>query len=432
MAAFALLLRVLTPWQATAFAAAALLLNLFVLPRLARQLFRPGEVGGTRVGGIVFYPLAVLVLIVVFPHRPDIVAAAWGALAFGDGMAGLVGARLGGRRWPWNADKSMAGTAAFVVCGATGAVALSAWTRAAVTPPPSWTFSLFAPVVAVLVAALVETMSAGLDDNLSVPFSAAATLWVCSLVDSAASFAALPAVLGRMPAALLVNLAVALASHRAGSVSTSGLGAGIVVGVVIYACAGPAGWALLFAGFLLATLTSRVGLKRKTVLGIAEEREGRRGAANTVANCAVGAVAAVLAVTSAHAPLALLALTAALVAGASDTVASELGKAWGGRTFLPTTLRRVRPGTPGAMSLEGTAAGILAAGLLAVAAAGLQLVPWHWTWLVVVAATAGALVESLLAATLEASGVLDNDLLNFLNTAAAAAAAVLIAWRIPV
>jgi uncharacterized membrane protein len=84
------------------------------------------------------------------------------------------------------------------------------------------------------------------------------------------------------------------------------------------------------------------------------------------------------------------------------------------------------------MSLEGTAAGILAAGLLAVAAAGLQLVPWHWTWLVVVAATAGALVESLLAATLEASGVLDNDLLNFLNTAAAAAAAVLIAWRIPV
>jgi DNA helicase-2/ATP-dependent DNA helicase PcrA len=48
-----------------------------------------------------------------------------------------------------------------------------------------------------------------------------------------------------------------------------------------------------------------------------------------------------------------------------------------------------------------------------------------------VAATAGALIESLLAATLEASGVLDNDLLNFLNTAAAAAAAVLIAWRMP-
>ena len=431
MAAFAFLLRFLTHWQAMACAAVALLLNLFVLPRVARRLFRPGEVGGTRVGGIVFYPLAVLVLIVVFPHRPDIVAAAWGALAFGDGMAGLVGARVGGRRWPWNPDKSLAGTAAFVVCGSVGAVALSAWTRPAVTPVPPWAFSLAAPIAAVMVAAVVETMRAGLDDNLSVPFSAAAALWVCSLVDGAAWQAALPAVVDRLPAAALLNLVVAAISHRAGSVSTSGLVAGLVVGIVVFVCGGPAGWVLLFAGFLLATVCSRVGLRRKTVLGIAEAREGRRGAGNTIANCAVGTVAAAVAVVSPQAPLALLAMTAALVAGASDTVASELGKAWGGRTFLPTTLRRVRPGTPGAMSVEGTTAGVLGAGLLAVVAAGLELTPWHWTWVVVVAATAGALVESLLAATLEASGVLDNDLLNFLNTAAAAAAAVLIAWRMP-
>jgi uncharacterized protein (TIGR00297 family) len=431
MVAFAFLLRFLAPWQAMACAATALLLNLFVLPRVARQLFRPGEVGGTRVGGIVFYPLAVLVLLVILPHRLDIVAAAWGALGLGDGMAGLVGARVGGRRWPWNADKSMAGTAAFVVCGSLGAVALSVWTRPAVAPPPPWTFSVAAPVAAVIVAAMVETIKAGLDDNLSVPFSAAATLWICSLVDGPAWHAALPTLAGRLPAAALVNLVVAVVSYRAGSVSASGLVAGLVVGIVVFACGGPGGWVLLFAGFLLATVCSRVGLRRKTVLGIAEDKEGRRGAGNTIANCAVGTAAAALAVLSTNAPLALLAMTAALVAGASDTVASELGKAWGGRTFLPTTLRRVRPGTPGAMSTEGTAAGVLAAGLLAIVAAGLQVVPWHWTWVVVVAATAGALIESLLAATLEASGTLDNDLLNFLNTAAAAAAAVLIVWRMP-
>ena len=431
MAAFALLLRVLTPWQAAAFATAALLLNLFVLPRFARQLFRPGEVGGTRVGGIVFYPLAVLVLIVVFPRRPDIVAAAWGTLAFGDGVAGLVGARVGGRRWPWNPDKTLAGTAGFVLAGSLGAALLSAWTRPAVTAQPSWTFTLLAPIAAVLVAAMVESMRAGLDDNLSVPFTAAATMWLCTLVDGGAWHAALPLVLGRLPWAVLVNLVVAFASYRAGSVSTSGLVAGIAVGIIIYACGGPAGWVLLFAGFLLATVSSRVGLRRKNVLGIAESREGRRGAGNTIANCVVGTIAAAAAVVSTHAPLALLAMTAALIAGASDTVASELGKAWGGRTFLPTTLRRVRPGTPGAMSFEGTAAGVLAAALLAVMAVGLRLMPMHWAWVVVVAATAGAVIESLLAATLEASGVLDNDLLNFLNTAAAAAAAVLIAWRIP-
>ncbi len=42
--------------------------------------------------------------------------------------------------------------------------------------------------------------------------------------------------------------------------------------------------------------TSRLGLRRKTLLGIAEERGGRRGAGNAFANTGVAAIAAVLAV----------------------------------------------------------------------------------------------------------------------------------------
>src|SRR5207253_2244923 len=62
-----------------------------------------------------------------------------------------------------------------------------------------------------------------------------------------------------------------------------------------------------------------------------------------------------------HAHAALLALVAALAAGGSDTVASEMGQAWGKSTFLVTTFGRVKPGTPGGMSREGTGAGMLAA-----------------------------------------------------------------------
>jgi uncharacterized membrane protein len=46
---------------------------------------------------------------------------------------------------------------------------------------------------------------------------------------------------------------------------------------------------------------------------------------------------------------------------------------------------------------------------------------------VVVGATAGALVESVLGATLEGPGILNNDMLNFINTAVAAAVALAIA-----
>ena len=56
---------------------------------------------------------------------------------------------------------------------------------------------------------------------------------------------------------------------------------------------------------------------------------------------------------------------------AADTASSEIGKAYGRRTFLITTLRPVPPGTEGAVSLEGTTAGAVAALLVAlVGAAG--------------------------------------------------------------
>ena len=59
-AAFALLLRVLTWWQAAAMAAAALLFNLLVLPRIGgRRLYRPVDEARGFPLGILLYPLAV-------------------------------------------------------------------------------------------------------------------------------------------------------------------------------------------------------------------------------------------------------------------------------------------------------------------------------------------------------------------------------------
>jgi uncharacterized protein (TIGR00297 family) len=120
----------------------------------------------------------------------------------------------------------------------------------------------------------------------------------------------------------------------------------------------------------------------------------------------------------------LFALAAALTAGGSDTVASEIGKAWGRSTFLVTSLRRVPAGTPGAMSVEGTIAGVAGAFALAALAALLRLVTPEAIVPIVIAATAGALVESVLAATLERPGILNNDMLNFINTGVAAAVAL--------
>jgi uncharacterized protein (TIGR00297 family) len=201
---------------------------------------------------------------------------------------------------------------------------------------------------------------------------------------------------------------------------------GISIGTLILAFAGWGAWVLLLAAFAVASVTSRIGLRRKTLLGIAEARAGRRGAGNAIANTGIAAAAAVLStLTYAH-DAALLALAAALTAGASDTVASEIGKAWGRTTWLIAPLRRVAPGTSGAISLEGTAAGVIGACALAAIAWAVGIVPRAAIPPVVAAATIASFIESGLGATLERPGVLNNDALNFINTGVAAFAAVMI------
>jgi uncharacterized protein (TIGR00297 family) len=123
---------------------------------------------------------------------------------------------------------------------------------------------------------------------------------------------------------------------------------------------------------------------------------------------------------------ALVAFAAALVASGSDTVASEIGKAWGQRTYLLPTLRAVKPGTSGGISLEGTAAGIGGAALLATLAVVIGIVPAVALMPIIVGATIGSLAESVLGATLEGPGILNNDMLNFINTVVAAYAAILL------
>lgn len=428
MGGFALLLRVLTWWQAALCGVAALLFNAFVLPRIGgRNLYRQADRLRGFPLGILLYPLAVLLLILVFPRRLDIAAAAWGILAIGDGLATVVGSRLPGPRLAWNADKSWAGTLAFAISGAAAGVFLAWWTRPAIVPPPSREFVIAAPVVAAIVAAFVETLPVRLDDNLSVPAVAALVLWGASLMTANAWHEGAAILVPRITPAIALNVLVATLGWRAATVSTSGAVAGALIGIVVYACTGISGWLLLFASFFAASASSRAGLKRKALLGIAEEREGRRGPGNAIANCILGVAAAVLAVTTPHRQLAMLAFVTALTAGGSDTVASEIGKAWGRRTFLVTTFRRVRPGVSGAISLEGTAAGVLCAFALAALGVALGLLQPSLIWLAVVGATVGAFAESWLGATLEGPGILNNDLLNFLNTAIAALVAVMLA-----
>jgi uncharacterized protein (TIGR00297 family) len=427
---FAFLLRFMTGAQAAAMAVLAFLFNWQVLPRIGgKSLWRdPDHTKGYPLG-ILLYPLAVLGLVLFFWSSLWMAAAVWGVLAVGDGMASVVGQAVGGPRLPWNRSKGWAGFFAFVVFGTAAAAVLIAWTARLPLDLASWhaTRTISLAFCLSVACALVESIPTTLDDNLTVPLVGALVLPLFAQAEPSMLLA--DDGLGRrVVLGLAVNAAIAALAFFARSIDLPGALSAIAIGTAITAALGLPGLALMIAFFVLGSASTRLGYAKKAARGIAQERGGARGWRHAWANGGVPAFLALMAGLSA-APLRdvlVLAYAAAVATAAADTCSSEVGKAYGRRTFLITTLRPVPPGTEGAISLEGTLGGLFGAAAVAALGAFLGLYGPTAAVLVALAGLLGSLAESLVGTVAEKRGWLDNNLLNALNTAIGAGLVVLL------
>jgi len=193
---------------------------------------------------------------------------------------------------------------------------------------------------------------------------------------------------------------------------------------------------------LLAFAATRLGRQQKERLGTAENRFGR-SASQVTANLGVAAIVSNGLMQSwamdtswfaldASVPMALFAVgLAALAEAAADTASSEIGQVFGGRPRMITTLRVVEPGRDGAVTLAGSLSGVFAAGI--VAGAGTLALRGGLTMFAVSCAGGvfGLFFDSLLGATLEERGWLNNDAVNFLSTASAAGFALVVMAVLP-
>lgn len=342
----------------------------------------------------------VLVLaVLLFGRRLELVAATWALLAFGDGAAALVGRRLPLARLPWNPDKSSGGVLAFVLVGGAACAAALQWTTRGALDPGA---SIAAAGLGASVAAAVESIPGSLDDN-----------WTASLLGAGAAALLLadPARLGVLVAWLAASaLVAALVTYR-GWLSRDGALAAAVVGGALGAGLGWRGWTLLALFFASGVAA--------TGPGGADRRRPGRGGDQVLANGAVAAFAALLAAATGSIAF-RLASVAALAEAAVDTVSGEVGQRLGAPARLVTDGRRVPPGTDGAVSWAGTGVGLAVAALYAGAALAVGTVGPAGAGAVAVAATLGAGLDSLLGATLESSGRLDNQGVNLISTAWAA------------
>jgi uncharacterized protein (TIGR00297 family) len=251
---------------------------------------------------------------------------------------------------------------------------------------------------------------------------------------------------------LIAAASIAALARAARSLTTSGAVAATVIGTL----AVTVGWnwgALLILYFVSSTVLSRLGRAEKEELtSPIVAKSGQRDALQVFANGGVFAAAAIAMLIDPS--LRWVALGAgSLAAAAADTWATELGTLYGGVPSSILTWRPVPPGTSGGVSLIGTLAALGGAGFVAVLARLLGWTP-RMANLVALAGIVGAMVDSVIGATLQSRrwcdacheeterpmhdcgavtrprwGVrwLDNDVVNFLSNAAGGIVAALLA-----
>jgi uncharacterized protein (TIGR00297 family) len=188
----------------------------------------------------------------------------------------------------------------------------------------------------------------------------------------------------------------------------------IIMGIVIIFTAGVHWLILIFLFLILGLVSTKYKHQYKKDIGV---YEGTRTLKNVISN---GIVPFIMAAFGNYGGF-----IGSIATATADTLASEIGVTVQPR--LITTFKKVLPGTDGGISVLGTAAGIIGAGIIGVAAYLLGIIPDPFLTLKIsiIAGTVGCFVDSILGAVLERRNYISNEYVNLIATITGAALGII-------
>ena len=174
---------------------------------------------------------------------------------------------------------------------------------------------------------------------------------------------------------------------------------------------------MLLAFFLLGGHFTRYKYDFKKAHGIAESKGGVRGYKNVFSNSLAALVLAVaFKVFPAYSIFLLPAYLGSIATATGDTLASEIGQTWKGEPRMITTLKKVRPGTDGGVTILGECAAFAGAGVIALLSLMFIKNDISLALIVLAGGFIGTNIDSVLGATLQQKGYLSNNGVNLFAT----------------
>jgi uncharacterized protein (TIGR00297 family) len=364
MGFFTLALKYISPPFALICAGVAFLHNLYIFPLYGRRKIEKKEEKERKYYAIVSYPVVVflLLLFAIYIKSPTkgfqmaVAGSAWAILAFGDSTSAIFGSLFKGVKLSYNKDKTIIGVISFILFGFVSSffVFLFITEKSFLDALRSDLF--IALLIAVIVSALVESLSGQFDDNIGFPFVALSIISFASLNPSSGFFNSLYiSNLDRKSFKIFIfimtfNLFFALISYLKKWIDIRGSIFGFLIGCGVIVSTGFKGYIVLLLFFIFANCSTCYGRKVKRLRGIEESNEGKRGIESVFSK---GVAPLVLSFFSFEAFVLTLSFYA------SDTVATEFGKTTKGKTFSLLNFKQVNPGFVGGVSLKGTLSGMI-------------------------------------------------------------------------
>ncbi|MBN2009722.1 DUF92 domain-containing protein [candidate division KSB1 bacterium] len=301
--------------------------------------------------GTVYYPFAFFILTALFWHHSKIILiTSMLILALADASAAIVGRtvkrpisyRLGGEK------KSIQGSAAMFIV--TLLVVIMVWWSKSPNGVAIYTKTIvIMALLTAVIATVCEAISYRGSDNLTVPIGSAFVMHLMIFR---------PELVTGFTIGMLLAAIIALISYKLRFLSNSGTVATFLLGTIVF---GIGGWNFalpILSFFILSSLISKLGKKRKKIVADTFEKSSQRDMWQVWANGGVGGIIVLLHYLYPH-PVWYYLFLASVAAATADTWGTEIGvfSKFSPRHIL--TFRRVPTGTSGGVTLLGSLGGII-------------------------------------------------------------------------